>query len=196
MNALLVAALRLIEPGETATLIERCTPVATPPCTAWGASTRRMRSTGRSRGCLPARSDVPMRRRCRCAACPPEPLCGGARVGSGVAARAGRHREEGVRALIESAGAEVGDVGVESGGHGRDLGLGQPGDAERLDQLLHPRRLGHHRVRRLAGNHRPGRATTGASLFSPHARWSTSDCAVVVRSAISTVRCASNVLVG
>jgi hypothetical protein len=46
--------------------------------------------------------------------------------------------EERVGDLIEWAGTEVGDLGVEFGGHGRDLCVAEPGDAEGLDQLLHP----------------------------------------------------------
>jgi hypothetical protein len=46
-----------------------------------------------------------------------------------------------------SAVAEVGDVGVEFGGHGRDLGLGQPGDDGGV-LVLAPRAVEHQRLRR------------------------------------------------
>ena len=59
------------------------------------------------------------------------------------AALADLHRQrvrgqERVGAGVQWAGAEVLDVGVELACHHRDLRLGEPGDAEGLDQLLHP----------------------------------------------------------
>ena len=59
------------------------------------------------------------------------------------AALADLHRQrvrghERVRARVQRPGAEVLDMGVELRGHHRDLRLRQPGDAEGLDQLLHP----------------------------------------------------------
>ena len=58
------------------------------------------------------------------------------------AALADLHRErvcghERVRALVEWSGPEVLDVRVELLGHHADLRLGQPGDAQRVDELLH-----------------------------------------------------------
>jgi hypothetical protein len=47
-------------------------------------------------------------------------------------------RQKRVRALVERPAAEVGDLSVELASHHTDLGLAQPGDAELLDQLLHP----------------------------------------------------------
>ena len=68
--------------------------------------------------------------------------------------------QEGVGAGVEWAGAEVGDLGVELGGHDRDLGLRQPGDAEGLDELLHPAGRDTEQVAR--GDHR-GQGALGAA---------------------------------
>ena len=88
MNALLTAALRLVDPL-TPPRCSRCAPAATPPCSAWDAWTRRTRSTATSRsepdrvgeggrdggaGALPQ---------------PPDPFCRGDRARPGIAARVG-----------------------------------------------------------------------------------------------------------
>ena len=49
-------------------------------------------------------------------------------------------RHERVRAGVQRPAAEVGDLLVQLAGHHADLRLRQPGDAQRLDQLLHPPR--------------------------------------------------------
>ena len=45
VNALLTAALRLVDPADAAALRRACTPAATPRCSAWAASTRPTRTT-------------------------------------------------------------------------------------------------------------------------------------------------------
>ena len=87
------------------------------------------------------------------------------------AALADLHRQrvrgqERVRALVQGPGAEVLDVGVELLGHHRDLRLRQPGDAEGLDQLLHPPGRDPEQV---AGRHHRGQRPLGppAALEQP-----------------------------
>jgi hypothetical protein len=86
-------------------------------------------------------------------------------------------REERIRAGIERAGAERLDLLVEVLGHHTDLRLGQPGDAQGLDQLLHPPRRhpeqigrGHHRDQRGLGPRRRSSSTVREVAALPQLR--------------------------
>jgi collagen type II alpha len=75
-------------------------------------------------------------------------------------------RDEGVRAGVQRPGPEVLHGRVEIRGHHRDLRLAQPGDAQRLDQLLHPPRR---YPEQIAGRHdrRQRRLRPAAPLQQP-----------------------------
>jgi hypothetical protein len=68
--------------------------------------------------------------------------------------------QERVRPLVQRPGAERLDLLVELGGHHRDLRLRQPGDAQRLDKLLHPPGRDAEQV---AGRHHRGQRALGAA---------------------------------
>jgi hypothetical protein len=68
--------------------------------------------------------------------------------------------DERVRALVERPPAELPDLGVELGGHHRDLRLRQPRDPQGVDQLLHPPRRD---TQQVAGRHHRGERAFGAA---------------------------------
>ena len=94
VSTLLGAALTLsARTGPTRS--SRCTPGVRPRCTASGVWRRRTRSIAPSRTCVPPRCSARTRARCRCTACPPEPVRRRGRTGRRVAARARDRRPGG-----------------------------------------------------------------------------------------------------